>query len=173
MFVQLNKLWQKVSMLFKHLSNDLPGKKIKINNRWISTLLLNLATYTHTHPFRTDFLLTFPAWRRVLGLIPMVPFRHCWLTRITVHTHYSLALPHGHRFVSTVQQKTRGHQPMSHIWMPHSARVYKMCCTKWALKKKCWRLRKHACTYLEGELQNFRIRQTTFLILKHPREGGD
>ena len=88
-FVQVNDLWRKVTILFKHL-NTCPGKKKQMNLNFLN----NLTTYTHTHiHFKVTLELTFPsppgttttpfpARRRVLRPIPMVPFRHQRLTRV-------------------------------------------------------------------------------------------
>lgn len=78
-----------------------------------------VCTHTHTHahiplgltPFSQPCITTpFPAWRRVLRLIPMVPFGRWRLTN-SVHTHYSPVLAHRHRLV------TRGQPPMSHSYL--------------------------------------------------------
>lgn len=55
MFVYLNKLWRKVTMLLKHLSNYFPNKKI--NSRCTSTLInFTTHTYVHTPLGRTSLL---------------------------------------------------------------------------------------------------------------------
>lgn len=146
-------------------------KKQQVNFKFLN----NPTTYTYTHtplklispsPLWTTF--PFSAWKGVLSLIPMVPFRHWRLIRVSDQTPYFLVQAHWYSFVQTVQEKTGGQVSILSLCAPAVLGSVNEQ-HKVASKQDTLHVEKTIYMYLVRDRQISRTLQASFLTPKHPR----